>query len=53
MTFSDLIQIGIDNYDDMFNILKEIKNLPSAIKRIGLIFYFKKKIFVNIDSCFK
>jgi hypothetical protein len=44
MTFSDLIQIGIDNYDDMFNILKEIKNLPSAIKKIGRL-NFKVNLF--------
>ena len=36
MTFSDLIQMGIDNYDEMFNILKEIKLLPSAIRQIGI-----------------
>jgi hypothetical protein len=48
MTFSDLIQIGIDNYDDMFNILKEIKNLPSSIKRIGLSFLLLYKLYFSV-----
>ena len=35
VTLQDLLQMGIENYDDAFKILKEIKTLPQFIKRMG------------------
>lgn len=47
VTLQDLLQIGIENYDDALKILKELKYLPLAIKRIGkLNFKFILYFFV-------
>jgi len=31
----DLLQIGVENYDDAFKLLKEVKYLPARVKRMG------------------
>ncbi len=36
MDLQDLLQIGIENYDEAFKILQEIKYLPATIKRMGI-----------------
>lgn len=38
MDLQDLLQIGIESYDDAFKILQEIKYLPTTIKRMGMLF---------------
>ncbi|CAF0722188.1 unnamed protein product [Brachionus calyciflorus] len=35
LTLQDLIQIGIEDYNDIFTILNEVKKLPSKIRRIA------------------
>lgn len=39
--------MGIEDYEDTFKILKEIKNLPSSIKRIGKLLEKLKKNILN------
>lgn len=34
LNLQDLLQIGIDNYDDAFKLLKEIKYMPAIIKKM-------------------
>jgi hypothetical protein len=35
ITLQDLLQIGVESYDDAFKLLNEIKQLPSGIKNLA------------------
>lgn len=52
MDLQDLLQIGIESYDDAFKVLQEIKYLPATIKRMGMLHRFNiflRLSFINIS----
>lgn len=47
MDLQDLLQIGIERYEDAFKILQEIKYLPATIKRMGML--HRSNIFLRLS----
>ena len=35
VSLQDLLQIGVENYEDAFRLLEEVKYLPNIVQRMG------------------
>jgi len=35
VSLQDLLQIGVENYEDAFKLLEEVKYLPNIVQRMG------------------